>query len=106
MEDTTETESQETTPQPQATPQPQRAPEPRRKPEPTPGPQRKPEPAPAPAPRVAVPPRPKFAGIGAKHGQPPPASSTVRVSVRRSERKEPNGTGGTPKPFFFNGGKK
>ena len=69
-----------------------------------PAPAKKPPAPPAPA----VPPRPKFAGIGAKHGQTAPAGSTVRVNVRRSERKEgATGAGGSPKPFFFNnGGKK
>jgi nicotinate phosphoribosyltransferase len=43
-----------------------------------------------PKPQVTIPPRPKFAGIGAKHGQVPPGS-TVKVNVKRAVR---------PNPFF------
>jgi hypothetical protein len=68
-----------------------------------------PEPPPAPAPgkpgppKVTVPVRPKFAGIGAKHGQPI-SGSTVRVNVRRAgERPTPKRDTPGPKPFFFGG---
>jgi hypothetical protein len=84
--------------QPEVTPEPE--PEPRR------GPERGPEPEPAvkPKPQVTMPLRPKFAGIGAKHGQPAPAGSTVRVNVKRTDRKGGDERPRVPKPFFFGGG--
>jgi nicotinate phosphoribosyltransferase len=68
--------------------------------EPQPKPQVRPEPKPAP--QVSIPPRPKFAGIGAKHGQNSP-SSTVRVNVQRTDRRSDDRSR-VPKPFFFGGG--
>jgi nicotinate phosphoribosyltransferase len=63
-----------------------------------------PKPAPKPAvPQVAIPPRPKFAGIGAKHGQVP-AGSSVRVSVRRNEAQRERERGGGPEASFFGSG--
>jgi nicotinate phosphoribosyltransferase len=59
---------------------------------------------PKPKPQVVIPARPKFAGIGAKHGQPTPAGSTVRVNVKRTDRKTGDERPRVPKPFFFGGG--
>ena len=60
-------------------------------PEEKPAPIETPPPPPAEKPKVevAIPPRPKFAGIGAKHGQPPPPGSAVRVKVNRAVRPNP-----------------
>jgi hypothetical protein len=55
-----------------------------------------------PKPHVAIPVRPKFAGIGAKHGQTAP-DSTVRVNVKRTDRRTDDRSR-VPKPFFFGGG--
>jgi nicotinate phosphoribosyltransferase len=65
---------------------------------PAPAPPKKPD-----APKPGIPPRPKFAGIGAKHGQALP-NSTVRVNVRRAGDRPPTREGGGPKPCFFGGG--
>ncbi len=94
MEDHVEAPS-ERTPEPQA---PASAgPKPNAKPNAQP--QAKPEPKPQP--QVTISARPKFAGIGAKHGQPA-SSSTVRVNVKRADRKDDRSR--VPKPFFFGGG--
>jgi hypothetical protein len=94
-------------PQPaEAAPEPQTkaAPAPPPKPE-APKPEApKPE-APKPGPpKVTIPSRPKFAGIGAKHGQAPAVGSTVRVNVKRTERRTGEDRPRVPKPFFFGGG--
>ena len=89
------TTQEEVAPEPQPEPVAEAPPTPQQ--QPTPPPPVHEEPKAEPKPQVSIPPRPKFAGIGAKHGQAP-TGSTVKVNVKRAAAR--------PNPFFGRGNQK